>query len=345
MIERQERHRVHRVPDRIAGVKLSRMVIATLATAVLGGAWDRAVHAAPPAAADALFAEGQALFEAKKFAEAAPIFERVVAADAGNANAWYRLAAARRQSGHCDRAVVAYRRYLSLVATQPDPYYGLGLCLRDTGDRAGALQALQHYITIEKREKSRPYLDYARQVIADLSGPPAAAAAPPPAPPPASVSPANAAYVEAQSLRDQGHIDESIAKFKQAIAADARFMPARAALGELYIKIRHDDEAITVFRAAVDKNPTYPLAWYDLAFALRAKGRMADAVAAYERYIKLRPDDPDPYYGLGRALQQLGRAAAARQAFETYVAMEKNPNERRWVESAEAQLRALSPPR
>ena len=96
-----------------------------------------------------------------------------------------------------------------------------------------------------------------------------------------------------------------------------------------------------MFRAAVEKSPAYPLAWYDLAFALRAKGKMADAVTAYERYIKLRPEDPDPYYGLARALQQLGRTAAARQAFQTYIAMEKNPNEHRWVESAEAQMRAL----
>jgi tetratricopeptide (TPR) repeat protein len=321
-----------------------RLVATALLFAVSSGARAATPGASSPASpADATFAEGQTLYDAKKYAAAAPLFERVVAADPGNANAWYRLAASRRQSGHCDQAVIAYRRYLSLVATQPDPYYGLGLCLRDTGDRPGALQALQHYITIEKREKSRPYLDYARQVIAELSGPPAAGAAAPAAPAPAPVSLANAAYVEAQALRDQGHIDEAIAKFKQAIATDARFMPARAALGELFLKIRHDDEAVTVFRAAVDRNPTYPLAWYDLAFALRAKGRMADAVAAYERYIKLRPDDPDPYYGLGRALQQLGRAAAARQAYETYVAMEKNPTERRWVESAQAQLRTLPP--
>lgn len=329
-------------------MKSGRRVIAT-AFAVTLSVGARAGASPPAGSPDAVFAQGQALYETKKYAEAVPLFERVVAADPGNANAWYRLAASRRQSGHCDQAVVAYRRYLALIATQPDPYYGLGLCLRDTGDRAGALQALQHYVTIEKREKWRPYVDYARQVVADLSGPPGApgASAPPGAaekpPAPAPVSPANAAFVEAQSLRDHGHIDESIAKFKQAIATDPRFMPARAALGELLLKIRRDEEAVTVFRAAVDKNPTYPLAWYDLAFALRAKGRMADAVAAYERYIKLRPDDPDPYYGLGRALQQLGRAAAARQAFETYVAMEKNPSERRWVESAQAQLHALPP--
>ena len=118
-------------------------------------------------------------------------------------------------------------------------------------------------------------------------------------------------------------------------------MPARAALGELLLKIRRDDEAIEVFKAAVEKNPGYPLAWYELAFAYRARGRAADAVDAYEHYIKLHPADPDPYYGLGRALQRLGRNADARQAFETYVAMERRPSEQHWVDQAQAQLRTL----
>ena len=155
-------------------------------------------------------------------------------------------------------------------------------------------------------------------------------------------SPGNAAYVEAQALRDRGHIEEAIVKFKQAIAADPRHSAARTALGELLLKIRRDDEAIAVLRAAVDKNPTYSLAWYDLAFALRARGQHAAAVDAYEHYIKLKPGDPDPYYGLGRSLQHLGRTADARRAFETYLSLEKRPSEQRWVESAETQLRTLT---
>ena len=119
-------------------------------------------------------------------------------------------------------------------------------------------------------------------------------------------------------------------------------MPARAALGELLLKIRRDDEAIDAFKAAVDKNPGYALAWYDLAFALRARGKLPEAVDAYQRYIKLKPTDPDPYYGLGRALQHLGRNADARRAYETYVAMEKRPSEKRWVDSARSQLQTLA---
>jgi len=320
-------------------------------------------------ASEAAFAEGQTLMSAKHLPEAAEKFEAAVAADPKFASAWYSLAVARRHLNQCPGAISAYRRYAALAPDEPEPYFGLGLCLRDTGDRAGAIEALKHYISIEKRPASERWVDKAHSVLAELGTPGAAPAekSPPPtekAPPPAdkplatteapaeakgvakgaaaSSSPANPAYVEAQSLRDQGHIDESIAKFHQAIATDPRHLAARAALGELLLKIRRDDEAIEVFRAALDKNPTYPLAWYDLAFALRARGRSAEAVDAYQHYIKLRPTDPDPYYGLGRALEHLGRKIDSRKAYETYVSMEKRPSERRWVESAQTQIRQLA---
>jgi len=256
------------------------------------------------------------------------------------------LASASRQAGRCDRAIVAYKRYMDLVPAMPDPYYGLGLCLLNTGDKVGALAALRHFVAVAPA-KSGNWKTHAASVVQELSAPPPPAPAPgagpaDAAPPKTPPSPATPAYNEAQLLRDRGHVEEAIVKFKQAIALDPRHSAARTALGELLLKIRRDDEAITVLRAAVDKNPTYSLAWYDLAFALRTRGQFAPAVDAYEHYIKLKPDDPDPYYGLGRSLQHLGRAADARHAFETYLSMEKRPSEQRWVESAESQLKARS---
>jgi tetratricopeptide (TPR) repeat protein len=324
--------------------------------------WSLLVLNPAPAAAtpasEAIFAEGETLKNAKRYGEAAEKYEAAVAADPKHAAAWYGLAVARRRSGRCDRAIIAYRRYAELSPLEPDPYYGLGLCLMETGARPAALDALKRYVALDKRPSSQRWVEHANSLIAELSSAPATAGAKPATangkpsdattPPPAgakpvqATSPATPAFVEAQSLRDRGHIEEAITKFQQAIAADPRFMPARAALGELLLKIRRDDEAIEVFKAAIEKNPTYPLAWYNLAFAYRARGRSADAVEAYQRYIKLHPTDPDPYYGLGRALQRMGRDADARQAFETYVSMEKRPSEQHWVEQAQTQLRMLA---
>ena len=304
--------------------------------------WGAAARATP--ASDAAFEKGKTLSAAKDYAGAATQFEIVVAADPNNDQGWYRLASASRQAGHCDRAVVAYKKYMDLVPNMPDPYYGLGLCLLKTGDNPGALAALKHFVAVAPPSN---YRTHAASVVEELSAPAGGKAAAPTTAEgagakPAAVSPGQAAYVDAQALRDRGHIEEAIAKFKQAFALDPRHWAARTALGELLLKIRRDDEAVAALRAAVEKNPAYSLAWYDLAFALRVKGQHAAAVDAYDHYIKLKPGDPDPYYGLGRSLQHLGRGADARRAFETYLSLEKRPSEQRWVESAETQLRTLA---
>jgi predicted Zn-dependent protease len=304
-----------------------------------------------PAARQA-FADGQALVAAKKPADAADKFQAVVDAEPTFAPGWYALAAARRRAGQCDRAISAYRRYAQLQPDETEPYYGLGLCLREVGDRKGAMDALEKYVELEKRPSSQKWVDHARSVLGELTSLPAPREAPAPGPSPREASTAErkvstgpsaaaAPYAEAQRLRDSGHVDEAIAKFRQAIAADPTHMTARAALGELLLKMRRDDEAIAVFRNAVDRNPSYPLAWYELAFALRVRGRMSEAVEAYQRYIKLKPTDPDPYFGLGRALQKLGKTQAAVRAYETYVSMEKRPTEQKWVQAAQAQISAL----
>jgi tetratricopeptide (TPR) repeat protein len=301
-------------------------------------------------ATQAEFARGQALITAKKPAEAAERFEAVTKAEPDFAPAWYALAAARRKAGQCDRAIDSYKKYAQMLPEEPEPHYGLGLCLRETGQLASASQSLRRYVELEKRESSQKWVDHARAVIEEIGNAPDAprGTSPAPATPPPTAkpteSPAAPLYASAQQLRDTGHIEEAIVKFKEAIAADPAHMAARAALGELLIKIRRDDEAITVFRAAVVKSPDYPLAWYELAFALRLKNRMPEAVEAYQRYIALRPADPDPYYGLGRALQKLGKKDEALKAYQTYVAMEKRPAEQRWVDAAQTEIKALAAP-
>jgi tetratricopeptide (TPR) repeat protein len=340
-------------------------VVAILLTAIPAGVTLVASDAAAASpASEAAYAEGQTLLSAKKLAEAADKFEAAVAADPGYASAWYSLAVARRRMSQCTGAIAAYRRYAALEPDKSEPYYGLGLCLRETGDRPGAIEALKHYIAIEKQPASQRWVENARSILVELGAtataappPPVAAVAKPSAARPADAKPADvkpaaakpaapaaptgSPFAEAQALRERGHLDEAIAKYQQAVAADPKHMPSRAALGELLLKIHREDEAIEVFRAALDKNPSYPLALYDLAFALRVRDRPAEAVDAYQRYIKLRPNDPDAYYGLGRALQHLGRKAEAKKAYQTYVSMEKRPGERRWVESAQTQLRTL----
>jgi superkiller protein 3 len=305
----------------------------------------------PSASVRASFAQAQGLIAAQRPDDAAQKLDAVVAAEPSFADAWFALALARRRAGQCPLAVPAYRRYTELRPNEGEPYYGLGLCLKDMDDRPAAIASMEKYLALEHRPSAQKWTDNARAVINSLRGearppggvplsaavsPPAAAIVTPPA-----VSPAAGIYADAQALRDSGRVEAAVTRFQQAIATDPTLMPARAALGELLLKIRRDDQAVAVFQAAVRQNATYPLAWYELGFALREIGRLPEAVDAYQAYIKLRPTDPDPYYGLGRTLQRLGRSAEARAAFQSYLSLEKRPSEERWIKQAQAALAEL----
>jgi tetratricopeptide (TPR) repeat protein len=355
-------------------VKLSRAFALLAGLSVAGTA---AAQTQP--ATQKTFERGRALMDAKKPAEAAAEFDAVTKAEPDFAPGWYALAAARRRAAQCDLAIPAYRRYAQMSPAEAEPYYGLGLCLKETGQLASAGQALRRYVDLvdlKTRPSAQKWVDHAKSVIDEIGagtdaprpvatkptapetkGPAPTAGAPAGVAPgaPAGGAPAGAAsagaapegpaaalYAKSQQLRDAGRIDEAVASFKETIAADPRSMVARAALGELLLKIRRDSEAIDVFRSALHVDPGYSLAWYELAFAFRVRGRLPEAVDAYERYIKLRPTDPDPYYGLARSLQKLGKKDAARKAYETYVSMEKRPTEQKWIDAANTEIRSLT---
>jgi predicted Zn-dependent protease len=278
--------------------------------------------------AQAAYDLGQSLISQRRYPEAIEKLKEVTVADPAFAPGWYGLALAARRSARCGEAISAYRRYATLRPAEAEPYFGLGLCLRDTGDRPGAVAALKKFLEIERRPGQEKWIDTAKSLLATLETVPANGSG-------------AAAYADAQRLRDGGQIQPALAKFADAAALEPDLMASRAAWGELLVKIGRDADAVTVFRAALDRNPQYPLIWYELAFALRETGRLQEAVDAYRRYIPLRPQDPDPHYGLARALAKLGRGDEAVRSYETYVAMEHRPGEDRWVAAARGEIVAL----
>jgi tetratricopeptide (TPR) repeat protein len=189
--------------------------------------------------------------------------------------------------------------------------------------------AFRRFLELEHRPGQEKWIETAKGAIAALEAPP----------PPAGG--AAAAYEEAQRLRDRGQVEAALKRFADAVALDPDLIVARAAWGELLLKVHREKDAVPVFRGAVERNPQYPLAWYELAFALCETAQYAGAIDAYRHYVVLRPADPDPHYGIGRALHAIGRDDEARRSFETYVKMENRASEQRWVAAAKRAIAAL----
>lgn len=72
--------------------------------------------------------------------------------------------------------------------------------------------------------------------------------------------------------------------------------------------------AIERYRAALEIDEGFALAWNGLSMALGRKGELDAAVEAAQRLIELEPDDPLSHTNLSRLLQQQGRIPEAEDA-------------------------------
>lgn len=81
------------------------------------------------------------------------------------------------------------------------------------------------------------------------------------------------------------------------------------------------DEAIAFLRRAVQLDPDYAEAQYNLGVALQRTGRHEDAIAALEASLRIVPDSYDTLYTLGMAAGAAKRNALAGDAFEKAIAL------------------------
>jgi tetratricopeptide (TPR) repeat protein len=66
------------------------------------------------------------------------------------------------------------------------------------------------------------------------------------------------------------------------------------------------DDAIAQYQKAVEINPNYVQAHYNLGLALFQKGQLDEAVAEFQKAVEINPNDADAHSNLGNALFQKG---------------------------------------
>ncbi|MDB4966640.1 MAG: repeat-containing protein [Myxococcales bacterium] len=312
--------------------------------------------------------------KAKRFDDAIKKLKIAVARIPDYPEGYYKLGYAYRQKKEWADAADYYRRYIAMNPARTDTWYGLGAALEGLGDKKGAIAAYDKYVALEKSPGKQKFIDQARAEVVKLdpSRAPVVVANTPPVyipphetpPPSAQREPAQrepalppvdfsqtpptraaadpaALRAQADELRKSGRMPEAAAAYKRAIDADRGNLDLYNDLGNVYFALKQYADAAHAFSDATRRDPSYALGWYNLAHALRKGDRPRDAAEAYRQYIKLKPDDPDPYYGLGQTLKMMGDASGAMTAFKKYIAMERRPEEQKWVDKARTELQAL----
>lgn len=116
-----------------------------------------AEQATPPAPVARTFEQlrddARAAFQARRFADAARIYEQAANMRPRDAAVWAGLGAARLQSGSARGAIEAYRQAITIDPRNPRYHVSIGRAFAASGDQARARQAFTHALSIDPNHR------------------------------------------------------------------------------------------------------------------------------------------------------------------------------------------------
>ena len=78
------------------------------------------------------------------------------------------------------------------------------------------------------------------------------------------------------------------------------------------------------YRAAVESDPRYALAYFDLGNVLDETGRVAEAIQAYAAALQLAPTYADAHYNLALAYEKTREPRKALRHWQAYIKLDCN---------------------
>jgi tetratricopeptide (TPR) repeat protein len=108
----------------------------------------------------------------------------------------------------------------------------------------------------------------------------------------------------------QGRVNEALALYREAIQMRPGFEGAHLNLGAVLNQTGHVAEAIDEFKQAIQLKPDDPSACNDLGAVLGA-GHLDESIRLFQRAIELDPNYADAHKNLGQALDQTGQLEKA----------------------------------
>ena len=119
-------------------------------------------------------------------------------------------------------------------------------------------------------------------------------------------------HLRGHSLSDEGQYEEALRDLERARELSPNEPRIPNGIGECLVKAERYAEAVPAFEAALRLWPEYPLARYNLGFALESLGEPRLAEEAYRRAAALDPDYADPLARLaGLAAERLDWTSAS----------------------------------
>jgi len=248
-----------------------------------GGLKDRS--AAPPGAfLQAKLESGQVLQSQGRVAEAAKIYEEILAADGAHFDALHGLGVIALQAGSEFAAIDLLSRAIAVMPEAPQPHSNLGATYQRLNRLDDALACYDRAIALQP--------DYAR-----------------------------AWFNRGQALQSLGRLDEALASFSRATEHNPDYVQAHFHRGNAFLDLERPAEALEAYDRTLALQPGNMLAHYNRGNALYSLKRYDESLAAYESALKLKPDFAKAWCNRGNALLALKRRDEALTSFDRAIAL------------------------
>ncbi len=224
------------------------------------------------------FRQAKAHQNAGRLDEAGELYRRILAAEPGHADSWYRLSAIAVRAGRPDIAVAQLQRAIALEPRSADYHRGLGIAYELMQRPADAMASYRAALECDPK-------DFAAET--------------------------NLGSILAQA----GQLAEAEAHFRSVLRRHPNLVDAHVNLGNVLLGLGRWTEAEASLRQACRLDPRSGAAHADLANALNGLGRYEEAAAAVRTALALGPITPTMHHIHGNILSALGRATEAYQAY------------------------------
>lgn len=134
---------------------------------------------------------------------------------------------------------------------------------------------------------------------------------------------ATASYEQALSLYGEGDFEASREMALELLAGSPRDPSLLRLAGKAGVELGHDD-AVSLLQQAAEADADNADGWRDLADALLAEGKTADARAALERAVERRPDDAELLADLAHVVNACGDTDEAISQLEHVLELDFN---------------------
>lgn len=200
---------------------------------------------------DAL-ARGTELFYNRQYSDALEWYEKAIAKDPKNAEAWYNKGLSLGNLGKEEDEIKSYDKAIKIKPDYGDAWNNKGFVFAKLG----------------KLEESIKYFEKAIKIKPDYAG---------------------AWYNKGLSLWKLGKHEESIKYFEKAIEIKPDLADPCIMKGLSLDELGKYDEAIKAYDKAIEINPNYAGAWYNKGSSLERLGKYEEARRCYDKALQIDP--------------------------------------------------------